>query len=207
VLAPARSTRGAAERSRPPTLVLGCGAGDATGRARPLALRPAHLARRREQATGRHRLPALETGHARSSSGRRERLRSSCIVTCKIRAKPRCATTIHVQCSVRLGEEEEVVEQLLCPKMTRWRWRSSTRRRSCGSGRGTSGGCAAQNAASLTPVWSRIAMPDGATDSGALVAAPPGAESLGVKRWPSHARCALLLSHDVMMTPYTLLFF
>ena len=31
--------------------------------------------------------------------------------------------------------------------------------------------------------------------------------ALGVKRRPSHARCALLLRHDVTMTIYTLLFF
>ena len=83
----------------------------------------------------------------------------------QIRTKPGCAMTVHTQRTVRLGEEEEVVEQLLCPEMTRWRW-SSTRCRSCASGRGTSGGCAAQNAASLALVWSRIAMPDGATRLG-----------------------------------------
>ena len=54
---------------------------------------------------------------ARGSSGRRERSRSSCIITCKIHAKPGCAMTVHAQRSARLGEEE-VVEQLLCPEMT-----------------------------------------------------------------------------------------
>ena len=108
--------------------------------------------------------------------------------------------------SMRLGKEEDVVEQLLCPEMTRWRW-SSTRRRSCGSGRGTSGGCAVQNAASPTLVWSKIAMPDGTTRLGRARGRAARAESLGVKRRPSHARCALLLSHDVMMTAYTLFFF
>ena len=139
--------------------------GDAMGRARPPALRPAHLACRHEQ-----------------------------------------AMIVHARRSMRLGEEEEVVEQLLCPEMTRWRW-SSTRRRSCGSGRGTSGGCAVQNAASPTLVWSKIAMPDGTTRLGRARGRAARAESLGVKRRPSHARCALLLSHDVMMTAYTLFFF
>jgi len=101
------------------------GAGDALGVPRPPALAPARSA---GGAAGRSRTPTLvpgrDTGDATGRAPRWPFMRS-----------------------VRLGEEEDVVEQLLCPEMTRWRW-SSTRRRSCGSGRGTSGGCAAQNVAS-----------------------------------------------------------
>jgi len=123
-------------RSCPPTLVPGHdGASSPAG---ALASPPGSSSR-----TGRGAAsPVGARNRARGSLGRRKRSRSSCIITCKIRAKLGCATTVHAQRNVRLGEEEEVVEQLLCPEMTRWRW-SSTRRRSCGSGRGTSGGCAA----------------------------------------------------------------